>query len=287
MPVSPADLRAVPLFASITDDHLGDLLKAFERRSYAASAVLFEEGSRADRLLVLVSGEVVVWQGAEELFRLRPIAPIGELGALAGLRRTTSAIAADACEVLTIDSEALLRFFETHGDVAYPFHHNLLRVVADKIERDRRRMEEMRENIISTQKAMKRMREALLEDDDTPLHTTLFEELDAHIEQNRKGHYLVQVPRALPAKVRLDDGAMRDVLALSNELLHLASGAAGEKGDAWSGVLVTRDVEIPVSGTIERGENDRVVVCLDMLIEEYEKKLERELAKMSLLDVVL
>ena len=45
----------------------------------------------------------------------------------------------------------------------------------------------------------------------------LFEELDALIEQNRKGHYLVDAPRALATRVRLDDGSLRDVAGVRNE----------------------------------------------------------------------
>jgi CRP/FNR family transcriptional regulator, cyclic AMP receptor protein len=288
MPVRPSDLRAVPLFADITDEHLTQLLGAFERHRLEEGAALFHEGSVADRLLVLVEGELVVRQAGADTLRLRPIAPVGELGALTGLRRTSTVSAAKPSEVLSLSTEALLRFFETHGDVAYPFHHNLLHVVADKLVRDQHRLDEMRQNLISTQKSMKRMREALLDADDTPLHRMLFEELDALIEQNRKGHYLVDVTRALPVDLRLDDGSLWPVLRLSNEWAYLAPQKdTPTRGTELAGVLVAPDVEIPVSGTIEETSNDRVVLCLDLLIDDYGRALESLLARLLLLDLVL
>ncbi len=289
MTVLPSELRAVPLFADMTDEHLSRLVGAFERRVAAPGEVIFQEGSTADRFLLLVAGEIIISQSGEERFRLGPIVPVGELGGLTELRRSTSATAAVDSEVLSISTEALLHFFEKNGEIAYPFYHSFLHIVADKLVRDRRRMEEMRLNIIQTQKAMKRMREALLEGEDSPLHRVLFEELDAQIEQNRKGHYLVDSVRALPIKVRLDDGSLRDVARISNEWLFVANGAqtAPEKGTEWSAVLVTPGVEIPLSGTIEQTDAEHFTVFLDTQIDEYAGALEKLLTRLQMLDVVL
>jgi CRP/FNR family cyclic AMP-dependent transcriptional regulator len=232
MPVAPAELRKIPLFANITDAHLAELVDACRSRKMNAGESLFEAGAVADRFLILVSGELSLREGGEERFRLRPIAPVGELGTIAKLERRTTAVAATPVELLEMPSETLMQFFEDHGDVAFPVHYNLLRVVADKVRRDHRRVEEMRKNIITTQKAMKRMRDALLEGEDTPLHKQLFDELEALIEQNKKGHYLVEPAEALPTRVRLDSGQLVDVKAISKEgrVLERRPGVAGARG---------------------------------------------------------
>lgn len=290
MTVKPADLRKVPLFAKITDQHLEQLLAAFERRELEAGAVLFEPGSIPDRLLVLVEGEVGLREDGVERFRIRPIAPVGELGAITGLPRRTTAVAATDVTLLGIGTEALMAFFEQHGDVAFPFHYNLLGIVADKIRRDRRRMSEMRTNIITTQKAMKRMRDALLEGEDTPLHKMLFEELDRLVEQNKKGHYLVEPAQALPTRIRLDDGAVAAVRALSNQWLHIdrRDAPAPPVGSHWSGVLLLgQGKEIPVSGSVDQISEESWSVRLDLLIDEYAHALEDHLTRLQLLDYVL
>jgi hypothetical protein len=209
---------------------------------------------------------------------------------LTGLPRATTAVATQDSEVLSIGTGALMDFFERHGDVAFPFHYNLLAVVADKIRRDRRRVEEMRRNLITTQKAMKRMREALLDSEDTPLHTMLCEELERLLEQNKKGHYLVEPAQALPTRIRLDDGNIAAVRAISKEWLYVDrhDAAPPAVGSHWSGVLVmAAHGEIPVSGTIDHASDDAWVVRLDLLIDDYARALEEHLARLMILDFVL
>src|SRR4051812_28219587 len=175
MAVRPSDLHAIPLFQNITEDHLAELMGAFERLTLAEGHVLFEAGSGPEHFLLLVSGEVTLREAGEPRFRLTPIAPIGELGAVTGLRRNTTAVTTQASEVWRIGVPALMDFFERHGDVAFPFYHNLLNVVADKVRRDTRRLDEMRANLIRTQKSMKRMLETVLEAEETPLSKTVAE----------------------------------------------------------------------------------------------------------------
>ena len=157
MQVSSSDLHAIPLFQNITEAHLTELMAAFERLTLGADHVLFEAGSAPTHFLLLVSGEVALREGAETRFRLSPLAPIGELGAVTGLTRSTTAVTTQPSEVLSIRVETLQAFFEKHGDVAFPFYHNLVNVVADKVRRDTRRVDAMRTNLIRTQKAMKRL----------------------------------------------------------------------------------------------------------------------------------
>ncbi|GMV11941.1 MAG: Crp/Fnr family transcriptional regulator [Polyangiaceae bacterium] len=288
MSVAPSALRKIPLFANITDEHLGQLVAACKLRKVPSGTVLFEAGSVSDHFLILTEGEISLREGAEESFRLKPIAPVGELGALAKLERRTTAVSATAAEVLEISVKDLMQFFEDHGDVAFPFHYNLIRVVADKIRRDTRRTEEMRKNLMTTQKAMKRMRDALLEGEDTPLNKQLYEELEVLIEQNKKGHYLVEPAEALPTSVRLDDGSVVPVHAMSKDWLHLPSNAGTPKhGAFWSGVLLLPEREIAVSGTVDGSDDDGMHIRLDMLIDDYNRAVEDHLTRLQMLDFVL
>lgn len=286
MAFQPTALRSIPLFANIPDEHLTQLVGAFQRRSLAAGEVLFSPGETAADFVLLTEGAIEVRQGDERIV-VRPVAPVGEVGALAGLRRSTAAVAAAPSEVLTIPTSELVAFFEKNGDIGFRFHHNLLAILADKLERDRIRIDEMRANVIRTQKTMKHMRDAILEAEDTPLHRTMFEDLDALIEANRRGHYLVDVVRALPTRVRLDDGT-RDVIRMSNERVHVASGPGTlTAGAEFTAVLVLGDAEIPVTGTVDEVDSARAVLALDALIDEYTAVLEQHLWKLQLLDVVL
>src|SRR4051794_5723529 len=101
MSFQPTDLRTIPLFAHIPDDKLAQLVAAFERRSLASGEVLFKAGSIADRFVVLISGAIEATQSEEKIL-VRPVAPVGEVGALSHLRRATTAIAVEPSEVLTL-----------------------------------------------------------------------------------------------------------------------------------------------------------------------------------------
>lgn len=287
MSISPAELRKIPLFANITDDHLSELVRAFEPRDVPEGETLFRAGQVPDRFLILAQGEVALEDESGERFRLRPIAPVGELGAITRLPRRLTAVTRAPSTVLSISIVGLMEFCERHGDVAFPLHYNLLTMVADKLRRDQQRIAEMRGNIIITQKAMKRMRDALLEGEDTPLHKQLFDELEGLIEQNKKGRYLVEPSRLLPTHVRLDDGRLKEVNALSRESLRFEVDGAPEPGSAFSGVLVFPDAEFPFSGTIETVIAGHAVIELDLLIDEYARILDDHLTRLQMLDVVL
>jgi CRP-like cAMP-binding protein len=292
MTVRPSDLHAIPLFHGITDDHLAELLGAFERVTLGAGEVLFEAGSQPAHFLLLAKGEVALRdpdapQGAEPRFRLLPLAPIGELGAVTGLKRNTTAVTTAPSEVWRIGVAELTAFFEKHGDVAFPFYHNLLNIVADKVRRDTRRLDEMRANLIRTQKAMKKLLDRVLESEETPLSKTVAETLEDLIEHNRRTHYLVEPARTLSSWVRLDGGATVPVVEMSDSLLRLGPEASLQAGAHWSGVLVTPGGEVPVSGGVESSDARGALIKLDLFIDQYAAVLREYLTRVQMLDFVV
>lgn len=287
MSARPSDLRRIPLFQSITDEHLEELTRAFERREFGAGEVLFEAGSDPAHFLLLVRGEVALQEGGETRFRLTPIAPIGELGAFIGAPRNTTAVTTQPSEVWQIGTAALRDFFEAHGDVAFPLYHNLLSVVADKVRRDSRRVEEMRSNLIRTQKAMKRLLELVLSSEETPLSKSVAETLEDLIEHNRRGHYMVAPAHTLTSQVRLDGGALAAVSEISEDRLRVRLDPAPAVGSAVSFVLVMPGKEIPLSGTVESVGKDGALIKLDLLIAEYAGALAEYLTRVQMLDFVV
>ena len=288
MAVQPADLQAIPLFADLAEDELRALLSVFTLETFEVDTVVFEAGAKPSRLLILIEGAISARDGDGEVFEICPPAPVGELGALTGELRNLTCVVTERASILVAKLDEWQKFLEKHGSVAFGFHRNLLRLSARKIGRDRRRLREMRENIVSTQKAMKRMREALLESEDNPLHAALFEQLDALIEQNRKVHYLVEPSRLVPTHIRLDDGTERRVSAISNEWLYFIEPPASVKaGTEFSGVLLLDKAEIPLSGNVERVNDVEAAIFLDELITEYDQALTKHLTRAQLLDIVL
>lgn len=289
MSLTPDALRTVPLFADLADDHLQALSAVFTPLELAEGDVLFREGDEPTHFILLAKGEVTIAYAGEPRFRLVPIAPIGELGTLTGVARRTSAVASAKSTIWRVEREALLRFFEQRGDVAFRFYHALLGIVADKIRRDELRMQAMRDNLVFTQKAMKALRDQVLEAEETPLSVDVCDQLEELIEHNRRGHYRVAPKHSLATRVRRDDGALVPVAEMSLDEIHLAPGALPGlvAGSDWSGVLVLPNAEVPVSGRIDRADDAGVAVRLDPMIQEYTRVLGDHLTRVQMLDFVV
>jgi len=261
---------------------------AFDRKMYAPGELVFQAGSEATHFHLLVDGDILLTEGEDERYELHAPAPLGELGALVGIPRNTTARAATHAEVWEISREEMMDFFEEHGDVAFPFYHNLMQVVGDKIRVDTRRIDEMRTNIIRTQKAMKKMRDLILASPDTGFSESIHDTLQSLIGQNRKSNYVVEPPKTLPASVRYDNGQVYPVMEISAVWLSIGiENSAYQMHEHISCVLEANSKEIPLSGTVSAIEGDRVVIELDLLLEEYAAVLEDYLTRVQMLQVVV
>jgi CRP/FNR family transcriptional regulator, cyclic AMP receptor protein len=288
MTLRPEDLHGVALLRDLTPDQLTTLTGALEQRNLPAGHVLFRAGEPASDFLLLMRGEVTIKEGDDERVRLHPISPIGELGALAGLRRNTEAVTAVESEVWGIAVTSLMQLFEQNTGLAFHFYRTMLAGAAEKVRHDRRRIDDMRENIIRTQKRMKQLRELVLSSRETELSKPIFEALDELIERNRRAHYRVTPNPALPSSVRMEDGSTVRLLELSDGYLKLDLPASSwPRAAEWSGVVVLPGREILVSGRVVRGGPDGVVMKLDLLIDDYKQALADYVTQLQLLDFVM
>lgn len=286
--LAPPDVRHLPLFRALSEAHIAELLRAFTARSVPAGTALFREGEVPSTFLLLIKGEVELTESTEPKFTVKGMVPLGELGALTGLPRNTTAVAATDVEILEAPVDALHRLFASSGELATTFYRGLLDTVADKVRRDKRRLDEMRGNLIRTQKSMKQMRELVLEHPETEFSKPVCDVLDECIERNRRAHYRVMPLPGHQAALKLEGRGRVPVLELSDGYVKIdkpeTSPAVGEE---LSAVLVLPQREIAVSGQVVRSGEDGLVVKLDMLIDEYRAALESYVTQLQLLDVVV
>jgi CRP-like cAMP-binding protein len=281
-------LSDLPLFRDIAPELLETLTTALERHHHPSGQVLFRVGDVPTHFLLLVKGEVTLKEEGDERFRLHPFAPIGELGTLTGLPRNTEATTTAESEIWSIEIPALMQLFDRRSDLAFLFYRNLLALVSDKVRHDRRRMDEMRWNLIRTQKRMKQLRELVLAARETEISKPVFEALDDLIERNRRAHYRVTPSPQLPATVRMEDGSTVPVLELSDGYLKLQLPAElWPKETEWSAVVALPTSEILVSGRVVRAGADGVVMKLDLLIDAYKRALEDYVTSLQMLDFVV
>ncbi len=289
MPLSNDQLRSIPLLAGLNDDQCKAISELFEHVNLSAGTTLCIAGAVASEFYILESGSVKLSDGDRVDFEVKPPAPIGELGALGGIHRNVNVTASTDSIVWRVSREALAKFLRTHADIGMIVYQNLTAVVADKVHRDQLRLQDMRENLIATQKKMKALREFVLEAEETPLSEKVHDDLNDLIEHNRRINYRVAPPAPLPVHVRDDSVGDLPVEELSRTHFSFVVDAdrVPEQSSRIDGVLALAGPEIPFSGRVIRVNEERVTVELDPFIDEYAVKLEGYLSRVQMVDFVV
>jgi CRP-like cAMP-binding protein len=289
MSLTPNQLRSISFLNELTDQQLEQLSKIFKRQHLKKGAALFQEGAFDDSFYLLAKGEVNILEGDKLRYQLRPPTPIGEVGALANLKRNTTAIASQPSEVWKMKRDDLLKFFESNNDIALLFYQNLVKSMATKLKRDQMRLEDMQANIIRTQKAMKQMQELILQSKDTPISESLHNELEELIIHNRRVNYRIEPLNSMPAQIRFKNGSTYKVAEISRTHLSFQQDNTPLPctGDTLTGVLCLSGPEIPLSGKVLRIIENRVDLKLDYLIDMYAEILDGYLARIQMLDYMV
>jgi len=282
---SASELRTIPLFHGFGDEELAEIADLFKQVD-AGDKPLFDVNEPATTLYLLTKGEVVLDRPGDDVFRLRPPALIGELGALTGLARSTRATVTSGSTVWALPAKKLQAYLGAHQELGVRFLVNLLSAVADKVHRDQRRMADMRANLISTQKELKRLRELVLESVETPISAPVHDTLDKLITHNRRVNYRVEPPPALAAHCRFEKhtAPIADI-SRTHLTVHLANDPPAV-GSWVSGVAHLAGTELPISGRVHRTQGHKMTVELDLMIDEYAAALEGYLTRAQLLDIL-
>lgn len=231
-------LRTLSLFQDLAQEELADLAARFEPAAVGEGGVLFAVGEKATALYVLTRGDVTLNVPGEPPMTLRPPAVIGELGGVVGLSRTASAVVSQGAELWQLQASALATWCGARPALGVLLLNKLLAAAAHKVQRDQSRLADMRANLVATQKALKSLRDLVLEAKETPLSAPVHATLDRLIVNNRRVNYRVAPPQSAPAFLRLDVGRA-EVVELSRTHITLAwpdlHATAGE-GEWMSGV---------------------------------------------------
>jgi CRP-like cAMP-binding protein len=105
-------LRALDLFAPLSDEQLELLRPAINIHHASVGDVLMKEGTAGDELFIILLGECKVIKGHRTVdetvvARLRQKAVFGSMALLAGKPRSASVLATDTCRLLTLSREGL------------------------------------------------------------------------------------------------------------------------------------------------------------------------------------
>jgi CRP-like cAMP-binding protein len=126
-------LRSALDFADLDDEALADLARGSTLRGYAAGERIFEKGSAADGLYVVISGSVriedLVHGRQVEIARIGPGDFFGEVSLALHTARTRAARAAAGTEVLVVPVALVRRLAESRPHL----HEELMTAFEDRM----------------------------------------------------------------------------------------------------------------------------------------------------------
>lgn len=137
-------LRRCPLFASFTDEELGELANRAQTIDCAAEEAVCQEGEEGDSLFLIMNGSVRVTHTTEKgldqpITLLGPGACLGEMALLDGGARSATAIAARPSTLLRVGRESLDRFFERRPEARIKYLEEGVRILSDRLRSSNRR----------------------------------------------------------------------------------------------------------------------------------------------------
>jgi CRP/FNR family transcriptional regulator, cyclic AMP receptor protein len=118
MVATSEELRAIPLFAELSDADLDTLAPWFEARTLGAGTQLIGEGSAGYSFFVLAAGTAVVTSEGAELAHLGPGDFFGEMAILGDGRRRATVTTISPTKVLVLFGTEFRRLEQTHSGIA-------------------------------------------------------------------------------------------------------------------------------------------------------------------------
>jgi CRP-like cAMP-binding protein len=124
-------LEQVPLFSGCSRELLERLADVSNDVAFSQGQVIVQQGQVGNGLYIVMSGEVRILAGADELSRLGPGETIGELSVIDQQPRSASAVASVDTVCLALASWDLIALVEQDPSLAL----NLLRQLAARLRR--------------------------------------------------------------------------------------------------------------------------------------------------------
>jgi len=118
-------LRAIPLFQSVDEEHLGRVAPFVSQVEVSAGKQLVTEGDFAYEFMAIEDGTAEVRRGDEKLAELGPGDYFGEVGLLETEKRQATVIAKTDMKLLTLDQWDMKRLEKELPDAAEEIHRTV------------------------------------------------------------------------------------------------------------------------------------------------------------------
>lgn len=142
------DLRKVPFFKGLSKEDVALLSKKFTRVDLPQDTVIFNQGERANRLYILLSGQVSIRFKPHD-GEVIPVAEISEgdaFGWSAALGRdvyTSCAVTTSGCEAMCISGKDLRDLCVSHPETGVLILERLAAVIAERLKNTHEKVVEL------------------------------------------------------------------------------------------------------------------------------------------------
>lgn len=116
--VTTAELEAIPLFESLSEDDRREIASWLSARTVGEGVQLIGEGASGYCFFILTEGDAVVTAGGKGLASLGPGDFFGEVAILDGGRRTATVTTSSPARVLVMFGTEFRKLEQTHPGVA-------------------------------------------------------------------------------------------------------------------------------------------------------------------------
>ena len=131
------------IFVGMKEHLVEKILRLATHTSFRAQTPIFQAGSNADYMFILLGGSVSILAHGSVLATLRPLAVVGEIGILLGEKRNASAFAEETCQALVISRNDIEKLIQEDLLLGKTILNNLIRVLSDKLSNSNKSIMEL------------------------------------------------------------------------------------------------------------------------------------------------
>ncbi len=127
-------LAKMPIFARLSERELLRVMQAVEVRAYDDKGVVIKEGDRGDELFIVLTGNVRVSRGEQQLILLGPGEHVGEMALIRSVPRSATVTAEGPAELIAIRRQDFFEILRKEHELAVKMLWQFLGVLADRLD---------------------------------------------------------------------------------------------------------------------------------------------------------
>ena len=136
--MDPSQLKKIPLFANLTQDHLHKVANIASQKQARANEKIFHEGEVGTEMYLIGSGKVRISKmvpgvGEEALAILEPGSYFGEMALFDDTPRSADAIAHVSCKLWVMQKQDLEELMFLHKDLPYELLWTFVRTLSERL----------------------------------------------------------------------------------------------------------------------------------------------------------